>query len=331
MLMPLLTSSLPTPIFAAAGDPLSHVLPHYFMRIGDSGFLSNHLIMGTLGAILTFAAFAWLSTKLDPASKKDSSDFVTRGIFAQLLETLCEFIYDFIAKPQLRHLADKYIGFLWSIFFFILTCNLLGMIPFGYMLEGIARLVNAPDPKAFSHFGGTATANLSLNIPLALCSFIAVLYIGIKETGFKHFVGHFNPLGWDDKKMLPIGIMLFVLEWMGLVIKCVVLAVRLFGTMFAGHLVLAALVGLIFTAGAALGTAAYGVAFGVVLLNVALTMLELFIAFLQAFIFTFLTALFIAMTAVTESDHGHDHEYGRASVPDDSPSPMETVLNPNAT
>jgi F-type H+-transporting ATPase subunit a len=106
--------------------------------------------------------------------------------------------------------------------------------------------------------------------------------------------------------------MLFVLEWMGLVIKCVVLAMRLFGTMMAGHLVIAAFVALIHKAylggGEALG---YGVGVAVVVGGVALTLLELFIALLQAFIFTFLTVLFISSTAVEhEEEHAEGHPEG---------------------
>ena len=120
----------------------------------------------------------------------------------------------------------------------------------------------------------------------------------------KAFFAHFNPLGWQDKKMLLIGIPLYFLEWLGLIIKCVVLAMRLFGTMMAGHLVLAAFIGLIFAAVEVSHGMAYGVQFAVIIAGIVLTLLELFICFLQAFIFTFLTVLFISLVA---SHHDNDH------------------------
>ncbi|MEQ9459695.1 MAG: F0F1 ATP synthase subunit A [Phycisphaeraceae bacterium] len=297
----------------AAANPLDHVLPHTVFEVG--GFaVTNHLVMGTVAAGLVLLTFVWFAGRMKRTGS-DAESFVTKGTFTQLLETMCEFILENVARPNLKHLTEKYIPYIWTVFFFILTCNLLGMIPFGYFFKLVAQLVGSENASYWGHFGGTATSNLSLNAPLALCSFIAVLYIGIKETGFKHFVMHFNPLGWGDPKMLPIGIMLFFLEWLGLVIKCIVLAVRLFGTMLAGHLVLAALVGMIFIFGEMYAVVGYGVGLGVILLNTVLSILELFIAFLQAFIFTYLTTLFIALTAVT--DHGehdeleHEHEVSR--------------------
>ena len=108
--------------------------------------------------------------------------------------------------------------------------------------------------------------------------------------------------------MLPIALMLYVLEWLSLMIKCFVLAMRLFGTMMAGHLVLAAFVGLIFAARAAGDSVAYGVSVPVVLVGTCLTLLELFVCCLQAFIFTFLTVLFISQLAVHEHDEHLDDD-----------------------
>jgi len=310
-----------TPLIAAGSDPLSHVLPHD-VHLPGGLTVSNHLIMATIAAIIVAVLAKWMAAKVNPVGKTQAADFVTRGLFAQLIETLCEFIYFFVAKPQLKHLTDKYVPYIWTIFFFTLTCNLLGLLPIPYLSQLIAiPFVGVEASSYFKHFGGTATSNLAVNAPLALISFIAVIYIGIKETGFKQFINHFNPIGWDDKALAPIGAMLFVLEWVGLVIKCVVLAFRLFGTMLAGHLVLAVLIGLIFRAADSLGDpAGYGVGVAMVLMSVALFCLEIFVAFLQAFIFTFLTTLFIAMTAVT---HDHDHEEEHA------PSMGEVFADPS--
>ena len=176
-----------------------------------------------------------------------------------------------------------------------------------------------------THFGGTATGNLSLNIVLALGSFIAIIYIGIKETGAKAFFSHFNPIGWDDPAMLAIGIPLYFLEWLGLCIKCIVLAMRLFGTMMAGHLVIAAFIGLIFMARESSNGLGYGVQLAVVGGGIVLTLLELFICFLQAFIFTFLTVLFISLVA---THHDHDHEENEHPFDDEGQMDLDKLISP---
>lgn len=310
------------PLLLAAGDPLSHVLPHklhkeplFQVKLGGenldipmfgihdgvySFYFTNHALMTLVVALVVLLTFMFVAKRVK-ASGTGVEAYETKGRLAQFFETICVFIREEVARPNLGHLTDKYIPYIWSVFFLILFANVLGLVPFGYALQVITG--NNP---GLSYFQGTATSNLALNAMLALCSFIAVLFIGIREAGLKHFLNHFNPVGWS-LAMLPIGIMLFILEWMGLIIKCVVLAMRLFGTMMAGHLVIAAFVGLIFVAGEVGAGLGYGVGIAVVLGGTALMLLELFIALLQAFIFTFLTVLFIATTAVThhEEEEGH--------------------------
>ena len=144
-----------------------------------------------------------------------------------------------------------------------------------------------------SHWGGSATGSAQCN---ARHDELHRLYIGIKETGLKAFLAHFNPLGWGDPKMLLIGIPLYVLEWIGLLIKCVVLAMRLrcHDEWALGR---AAFVGLVFVAREASHSLAYGVGLSVIIDRIVLTLLEVFICCLQAFVFTFLTVLFISMVA----------------------------------
>jgi len=138
-----------------------------------------------------------------------------------------------------------------------------------------------------------------------------ILGIGVREQGLKHFLAHFNPIGWEPKD-LPIGIPMFFLEWMGLMIKCTVLAMRLFGTMMAGHLAIAAIVGIIFMAGAYSTGVGLVSSIGIVIGCVMLMLLELLICCLQAYIFTFLTVLFISLGAV--SHHDDEHHHGVAAV-----------------
>ena len=307
-------------LFLASADPTSHVVPHpigepWFtintgggdipvLNIKDGVYqfvVTNHLMMTFVSAIAVVLVF-WFVSRRVQVSGTGLSAYQTRGRVAQLFETMCTFIRDEVVRPNLGHLTDKYIYYIWTIFFFVLFANVLGLIPFGsiiYLFTG---------DKHHTHLGGTATGNLSLNVILAAGSFIAILYIGIRETGLKTFLAHFNPIGWDDPKMLVIGIPLYVLEWLGLCIKCVVLAMRLFGTMMAGHLVIAAFLGLIFMAVKHSQALGYGVEVSVIIGGIMLTLLELFICFLQAFIFTFLTVLFISLVATHHDEHDHEHD-----------------------
>ena len=327
-------------LILAATDPLSHAVPHalsdepvFEIPVGGGDipalniydgvyrfYITNHLSMTVVTAILVVLVFWFVSRRVRPSGQGVDA-FETKGRVAQLFETMCTFIRDEVARPNLHGLTDKYIYYIWTVFFFILFANILGLIPIGYILQTITG------DSHYSHYGGSATGNLSLNAMLALCSFIAVVFIGIRETGLKTFLSHFNPLGWDDPKMLLIGIPLYFLEWMGLLIKCVVLAMRLFGTMMSGHLVIAAFVGLVFLARESSHALAYGVEASVIIGGILLTLLELFICCLQAFIFTFLTVLFISMVA-THHDHEHTDEH-HDPYRDEDNMDIDKVIHPD--
>ncbi len=312
-------------LLAAGQDPTDHAIPHSLvdsplLRIpvsdGDTSvpsmgihngyyefFITNHLMMSAIAALCLIVVGVLCSRRISIYHGEGLGRYQTRGRISQLFETICAFIRDEVAYPNLRGLTDKYIYYVWTVFFFILIANILGVIPFGYMLQMITGDTH------YSHWGGSATGNLSMTGTLALTSLFAIVFIGIRETSLKDFLNHFNPIGWDGGiTMLPIALMLYVLEVLSLLIKCFVLAMRLFGTMMAGHLVLAAFVGLIFAARAAGDGAAFAVSIPVVLVGTALTLLELFVCCLQAFIFTFLTVLFIASMAVHEHDEQLDDD-----------------------
>jgi F-type H+-transporting ATPase subunit a len=332
--------------YASADDPLSHVVPHalhreplftvqvggpdldipaLFIKDGVYGFyVTNHLAMTAVTAVVVILVMAYVASRIR-VKGEGLEAYQTKGRLAQMFETVCWFIRDEVTRPNLHGLTDKYISYIWSVFFFILFANVLGLIPLGSGLQ-LSALIWSEHPSHYSHWGGTATSNLSLNAMLALCSFIAVVFIGIRETGAKAFFGHFNPIGWDGPKAmsLGLGLPLYVLEWLGLIIKCVVLAMRLFGTMMAGHLVVAAIVGLVFMAASVSHLLGYGVELAVILGCIVLTLLELFICMLQAFIFTFLTVLFISTTAAHHGDHDHEHE----PLSDESQMDLDKLVEP---
>ena len=284
----------------AAENLLDHVLAHPIYEAEGFlgavlGWITNHILMALISAILVLVTFFYVAARVQPRGE-GAEAHVTRGPVAQLFESILVFLRDQMARPQLGHLTDKYIPYIWTVFFFVLFCNLLGLIPLG----AIAAL--ATDTKHLSHaIGGTATGNIAITGAMAFLSLVAIVFIGVKEQGV-HYFAHFSPGPiWMAPLLVP-------LEVMGLFIKCCVLALRLFGNMLAGHLVIAALLGLIIAAPGLVGQVGIGIP--VILGAVAISMLELFVAFLQAFIFTFLTVLFIAAGAAHgHHDEGHDYDH----------------------
>ena len=183
------------------------------------------------------------------------------------------FIRDQVARPTIgAHDGDRFAPFLLSIFFFVLVCNLLGLVP----------------------WAGSPTGALGTTATLAVITFLAVVVSGsIKLGPLGFWLGQVPHMDVPWLIGIPLKIMIFVIEVLGLVIKHFVLAMRLLANMMAGHVVLAVLVAFI---SASAGTLAFfGVVPASVLGSVALSMLELFVAFLQAYIFAFLSGLFIGM------------------------------------
>lgn len=309
------SSMLYTTYTLAAADPKAHVLPH---TLFGSEWFNNHMLLGVLAAVLVLMVFSYLAARMRPAD--DSVDsYVTRGRFAQLFEVMCVFVRENVARPQLGHLTDKYIYYIWTVFFFVLFCNLLGMIPFG----AFAALFTGNDN--LSHLSGTPTTNLGVTAALASISFIAIVGIGIREQGAKYFA-HFAPIPFKPLPMIPLSLFLVFLEVLGLIIKCTVLAVRLFGVMMAGHIALAALIGLIFAFN--IGVMGYVLGVGVVVGATAISLLELFIALIQAFIFTFLTVLFIAAGAAHhEHDEHHDYDHDTDHEPEHGVEPVASTAH----
>jgi F-type H+-transporting ATPase subunit a len=147
------------------------------------------------------------------------------------------------------------------------------------------------------HLGGTATGNIWVTATMAVLTLVLMVTNGLRFGGID-YLKHFNPGPWW------LFWLLIPVELIGLCAKTFALAVRLFANMMAGHILLGVLVGLILSAGTALGLAGgLGIAVLVVAGALAISLLELFVAFLQAFIFSFLTALFIGMSVNVHHEH----------------------------
>jgi F-type H+-transporting ATPase subunit a len=257
-------------------SPLDHVIDHNTLEIpGGFGPGEIHLpnIAGfqvTRFMVMEVVAAVLIVLIVVPLARHVARNRVTRGKLLNMFEALVTFVRNGIARPTIGdHGADAFLPFLWTLFFFILFNNLLGLFP----------------------GGASATGNINVTGVLALLTLGAVVLAGVKELGpggyLKNIVPHL-----DVPKVMkpPLWGLMFVIEVAGLLIKHVVLAVRLFANMLAGHIVLAVILGFILQA---VGIFSYLVTPASILGVVALSLLELFVAFLQAYIFTFLAALFI--------------------------------------
>ncbi len=253
-------------------DPLSEVASHriytFILPGGTEVVFSNHMLMITFTAILLMIVLP-----LAVYRKK-----LVRHGFGNFIETICIFIREDIAKPYLHEYADKYTGFLWTIFFFIVSLNLMGMMPF----EKLFILLSA---GKLHHVGGAPTANIWVTGSLALIAFFMIHFSGIRAQGLAEYLKNFTP-------PVPIVIkpLLFIIEVISSLVKPFALAVRLFANILAGHILLSTVMGFIFV------FKNYFVAGGSIVFAVLMSLMELFVACLQAYIFTFLTAIFISFS-----------------------------------
>jgi F-type H+-transporting ATPase subunit a len=203
---------------------------------------------------------------------------VPRGLY-NALEMLVQFVRNELAIPNIgKRDADRFVPFLCTAFFFILFMNLIGLVP----------------------WSGTATANINVTVCLAVFTFLVTQFAAIRAQGIGGYLKHLTggvpyPALWII--MIPV-------EFIGLFTKPFALTVRLFANMVAGHFVILALLGLILVMKSPL------IAFGAIPLALMIFVLELFVAFVQAYIFTMLSALFIGAGLVHHEPHGHEDSHG---------------------
>ena len=281
---------------AAGSNPLSHVVQHPLVTVpaevgpltpnGEITVLSDQITSMLLAAFLLVLFLPPLFSGRRKGGDEVEA-LVPRG-FANGIEAICDYLRNVMARPALGEHTDRFIKYIWTAFFFVLTMNLLGQLP----IPAISALFG-------TYLGGTATANIWVTGTLALTTLFMMVFNGIRLAGFKHFLGHLcpGPL-WLAPILVPV-------ELVGFLAKTFALAVRLFANMVAGHTLLAVLIGFIAAAGAASAGMGLVISIPVVLGSVAINMLEIFVAFLQAFIFTFLTTLFIGMMVTVHHEEAH--------------------------
>ena len=238
--------------------------------------------------------------------------YVTRGRLAQIVEVIVVYLRDEMVQPILgEKQTRRWLPFLFSIFFFILVLNLVGLLP----LQDLHHFFG------LHHFllGGTATANINVTASLALFAFVAIQVHSFRELGFIGWLDHLTcGLTKGPKGLWLVVPIVFAVEFAGVFIKPVALAIRLFANMMGGHILLATIIMLPSMAQLGLepGSGAwFGVSIATGSFAVALTFLELFVAFLQAFVFMFLTAVFISLMSHEEhEDEDHDVDEVAAEV-----------------
>ncbi len=259
-------------------DPVKEIASHTLFTFTMFGYkieFSNHMLMIFVSAVLLCIAI--------PLSIRKGG--LVRTGFGNFIEGVCVFIREEMARPFLHEKTDRYIGFLWTLFFFIVTLNLLGLVPF----EKIFNLLSITVGIKAEHIGGAATANIWVTGALAIISLFMIHFSGMKEQGVRGYIRNFAP---------PVPLVLkpfvFLIEVLSTLIKPFALAIRLFANIFAGHVLLSVIIGftVIFKN--------YAVAGPSILFAVVMSFIEIFVAVLQAYIFTYLTAIFISFSIAGE-------------------------------
>jgi F-type H+-transporting ATPase subunit a len=275
-------------------SPLEHIVQHPLIERpapvgpltpnGTITVFSDQIAMIALAGVLLIALVPALVRRRRGTSGVDV--MVPTGP-ANGIEAVCDYLRKEVAEPALHEHTDRFIKYIWSVFFFVLTVNILGLLP----IPAVSNLFG-------THLGGTATGNIWTTATLALITMMMMVVNGLRLGGTA-YLAHFCPGPiWMAPLLVPV-------EIIGLIAKVFALAVRLFANMIAGHILLAVLLTFILAAGAKSPGLGLGIGVIVVLGSVAINLLELFVAFLQAFIFTFLTTLFIGMSVVLHHD-GHE-------------------------
>ncbi|MDP4263988.1 MAG: F0F1 ATP synthase subunit A [Bacteroidota bacterium] len=234
--------------------------------------------------LLALAIFVWVMLKIAARYKRGEGVKTAPSGAQGLFEPIITFVRDEVAKPNLGHSYDKYLPYLLTVFFFILINNLFGLIP------GTANV----------------TGNIAFTMLLSLISFIVIMF-----SSNKHYWGHiFWPPGvpnWAKIILIPV-------EILGVFTKPFALMIRLFANMVAGHIIIICLISLIFIFAGLNQWIGWGVTPVSIGFTIFIYFIELLVAFIQAFIFAMLTAVFIGQAR--EGAHHHHEEESPAKYDD---------------
>jgi len=230
---------------------------------------TKHVVFLLLAALLCLAVFIPMAR----TARRKHASHAPSGL-ANAMEAMILYFRDEVVRRNIGHGADAYTGYILTLFFFILFMNLLGLMP----------------------YGSTATANFMVTGALALVTFVVVEFTGMRSLGFKGYMGtiFFVPKGLSPAMSVFMLIILTPVELMSKFAKPFALMIRLFANMVAGHTLVLSLLGMIFIF-ASVGPLRWGIAGASIVMVWGIMLLEVFVAFLQAYIFAMLTAVFVGL------------------------------------
>ena len=231
---------------------------------------TKHLVYMLLAAVIVGLVFLLSAQAVARAQARGRP---AKG-FAGSMEALALYIRQEVVLPNVGHHGEGYAPYLLTLFFFILAMNLLGLLP----------------------WGATATGNIAVTAALAVMAFLVIEVTGMRALGAQGYLktifylppGLPGGVGGAGLKVVLLAVMTPI-ELIGKLAKPFALAVRLFANMTSGHVLVLALIGLTFL------FQSYAVGLGASVLATGVMLLELFVAFLQAFVFTLLTSVFIGL------------------------------------
>jgi F-type H+-transporting ATPase subunit a len=276
-----------------ANSPIDHPLIHLPTIGGIDLSVTKHVLMLWLVAGLLF-----LVVTITVRRYIRQERLIPTG-FMGVLEIAVEFVRDSITRPNVGNKwVNAYTPLLLTFFLFILSANLIGLIPVFDLLALVNHtVIHAPEESFLTqvtHGGVTATGNYNVTAGLATISFFAIIVAGARAHGFvqhwKNMVPHGLPL--------PVTLMLIPIEIMGMFVRPFALTMRLAANMSGGHIAILAILSFVFIFTELFESAAAGIGVGAVLslpLAVGISGLEIIVVLVQAYVFTLLTAVFIGM------------------------------------
>jgi len=232
--------------------------------------ITKHVVFMGIAALLVMVLLIWAGAD----AKRAHREGAVRGPkgASNVVEAFVLFLRDEVALKNIGHGGERYVPYVVTVFFFILFCNLLGLLP----------------------WGASPTGNISVTAALAILTFLVVEIAGMRELGAAGYARtiFYVPHGLPTV-MKPIMLVIMTpVEFIGKLTKPFALAVRLYANMTAGHAVVLAFTGMLVMSGLA-GT--LWVAPAPILMAIAILLLEVFVAFLQAYVFALLTSVFIGL------------------------------------
>lgn len=278
----------------ASSNPVAHVTDK---PIFGQWYVSNVTVMLLLGAIVTAAIVIPAARRIATGKRGTLDDLRAQGLWANMVESVCLYLRDEVFRPVLGDQTDRYVPMLWTFFWFILVCNLLGLVPLADLTLPLLGGVN------HGHgIGGTATQSIWVTGALATVAFLfwnGIAFVKDPLGFIKHLTAGAPWFMWVI--MVPV-------EIMGMFVKPVALALRLFANMTGGHIILAVLLSFVTALIENLGGIGYGMAIIPLLGATAINVLEILVAFIQAYIFVFLTCLFLGQLVVHEHEEHEEHD-----------------------